>query len=128
MAHCRLSTLVEPLTESIVCGLIGASSITSLVHRNFPLPRLFATGILFFLNMYCWYRVDQSVYRALLPAAPLARQPATVYEKVDSLAFFKAWLLRETLAFPIWLYAMLGNTVAWRDSNVVYSERILRAV
>lgn len=34
--------------------------------------------------------------------------------------YFQAWAVRELLALPIWLFAMMGDTVGWRDEGTVY--------
>lgn len=64
------------------------------------------------------------MYRALLPSSPA---PSSILDPPHhdgpSFSYFKAWALREILALPIWLFAMLGDTVGWRDEGKVYKVR-----
>lgn len=79
--------------------------------------------ILFFLvHMAAWYLVDVSVFRSLASAAPVVREPLSPYER-PSLAFFQAWCIREVSALPIWIFAMCGNRVEWRDQGQRYVVR-----
>ena len=39
------------------------------------------------------------------------------------LSFLTAWCTREISALPIWLFAMLGNKVSWREDGKVYRLR-----
>ncbi|GAA5947508.1 hypothetical protein JCM3775_000112 [Rhodotorula graminis] len=107
------STLVEPLTESLLSGLIGALAF----HHLFRLP-----SYLFLpLHLVAWYLLDAALYRALLPASParstVARPPA---HDGPGASYLVAWCARELLALPVWAFAMLGDTVSWRDEGHVY--------
>lgn len=91
------ATLLEPFTESVVLGVIAAASmrfLTGVTHHLF-LPTHFIL----------WILVDLDVYASLaghaLPSSKRWR-------------FLAAWMLREVLAFPIWLLAMIGDEVWWR--------------
>lgn len=91
------ATLLEPFTESVMLSVIGAASALFLmgVTRHLFLPTHFIL----------WILVDLDVYASLaghaLPSSKRWR-------------FLVAWALREVLAFPIWLLAMIGNEVEWR--------------
>ncbi|GAA6013065.1 hypothetical protein JCM8202_003005 [Rhodotorula sphaerocarpa] len=107
------STLVEPLTEGVLSGLLGALALKHL----FSLPAwLFLPA-----HFLAWYTLDSSLYRALLPASP-ARSTATRPPAHDGPGFgyLQAWAVREALALPIWLFAMMGDTVGWREEGTVY--------
>lgn len=97
------ATLVEPLTESIVAGMIAASALRNLL--GIP-PWLF-----FPLHVIAWLFVDLDVYESL--AGHPVPQGATRWK------FIGAWALREGMALPIWLYAIWGNTVDWRGKKYV---------
>ena len=99
------ATLLEPLTESIVLGLIGATSLRHLTG----LP----VWILFPIHLVAFVFVDLDVY-ASLAGNPL---PAT-----SRLSFVGAWAARELLALPIWVLAMFGSEVEWRGKQY----RVLR--
>ncbi|GAA6009105.1 hypothetical protein JCM10207_004095 [Rhodosporidiobolus poonsookiae] len=107
------STLVEPLTECLLSGLLGSLAFSHLF--SLP-PVLFAP-----LHTLAWFYLDITLYRTLLPASParstVSRPPA---HDGPGFAYFQAWAVRELLALPIWLFAMMGNTVGWRDEGTVY--------
>ncbi|BGP05997.1 Ceramide glucosyltransferase [Rhodotorula toruloides] len=107
------STLVEPLTEGVLTAILGALAFKHL----FSVP----SWLFIPLHTLAWYQLDVSLYRSLLPASPatstVTRPPA---HDGPSFTYFKAWALRELLALPIWLFAMLGDTVGWRDEGTVY--------
>ncbi|GAA5957639.1 hypothetical protein JCM3765_001463 [Sporobolomyces pararoseus] len=110
------STLVEPLTECVVAGILGSLALKHLV--SIP-PLLF-----FPVQTALWFYHDLQMYRALLPSSPA---PSSILDPPHhdgpSFSYFKAWALREILALPIWLFAMLGDTVGWRDEGTVYKVR-----
>jgi ceramide glucosyltransferase len=91
------ATLVEPLTEAVVLGAILATSLRRLAGVH-PAWALFAHGA-------WWLAVDLDVY------ASLAGHPVPAGQRFG---FLGAWLIREFLALPIWVLAMVGNTVEWR--------------
>ena len=92
-----LATLLEPFTESVMLSVIASAStrfLMGVTHHLF-LPTHFIL----------WILVDLDVYASLaghaLPSSKRWR-------------FLTAWVLREVLAFPIWLLAIIGNEVEWR--------------
>ncbi|KAG7450698.1 uncharacterized protein BT62DRAFT_943612 [Guyanagaster necrorhizus] len=90
-------TLLEPLTESVVVSAIGCASLKYIF--NVPaLPFLL-------LHFTLWLSVDLDVYSSLAGH----RLPASIRWE-----FLGAWLGRELLALPIFLYAIFGDTVNWR--------------
>lgn len=104
------ATYLEPFTESIVAGVIGWFGLSTWV-----LVPLLGRGSLctlaciafFVCHFGLWYRVDYDVLHALRCGEPLP--------DAERSRFFIAWVLREVLALPIWLWAMLGGaTVVWR--------------
>ncbi|KAF5388567.1 hypothetical protein D9757_004589 [Collybiopsis confluens] len=94
------ATLVEPLTESIVLVSIGCSSMKYL----FGLPR----WICILVHFSVLLAIDLDVY-ASLAGHPLPQ--AIRWE------FLAGWVAREVLALPIFLLAILGNTVEWRGKR-----------
>lgn len=99
------ATLLEPLTECVVLSIIAATCLRYLlgVHPFYFVPTHYAL----------WIFVDLDVYKSLA-GFPL---PAS-----KRWSFLAAWVMREVLAFPIWILAMLGDTVEWRGRRY----RILR--
>ena len=99
--HMVLSaTLLEPWTESIALGAIAAYSTHSL----------FGTSYLLFLACHfsAWILVDLDVYRSMAGHLP---------PRGSRTSFFIAWTIRELLAFPVWLYAVVGSQVTWRGKK-----------
>jgi len=91
------ATLLEPLTESVMLSAIAAMSVRSLT--GIPI-QLFLPA-----HFLLWTLADLDVYSSL------AGRPLPL-EKWRS--FFVAWVVRELLAFPIWLLAIFGDEVEWR--------------
>jgi ceramide glucosyltransferase len=99
------ATLLEPFTESIVAGLLGAWALHSLVG----LP----SWLLFPAHIALWLLVDLDIFAKLSgdPVPPSRRWP-----------FIRAWACRELLALPIWILGIFGNEVTWRGRRY----RVLR--
>jgi ceramide glucosyltransferase len=91
------ATLLEPLTECVALSLVGSWA----VYRLWSIP----TFITFTLHYCSWVALDLDVYESL----------AGYYlPEGQRMSFLLAWLIRELLAFPIWLIAFVGNEVEWR--------------
>ncbi|GAA6059526.1 hypothetical protein JCM10212_006024 [Sporobolomyces blumeae] len=110
------STLVEPFTECFLAGVLGSFAFCHL----FSLPPI----VFFPVQTALWFYHDLRMYRALVPSSPAfssIRNPP--HHDGPSFSYLQAWALREALALPIWLFAMLGDTVGWRDDGTVYKVR-----
>lgn len=107
------ATLVEPTTESLICGLMGTFAVSRLVlGRNF-------SAAFFAFHMACWLVCDYRQFYLWVrnidsykngPAwlngiAPLSR---------DVWLWMQVWAMREAFALPIWVTAMAGHTINWR--------------
>ncbi|VVT56465.1 uncharacterized protein SAPINGB_P005074 [Magnusiomyces paraingens] len=123
------ATYVEPTTESICSGIFGTFAICVLfLSTPDGLPRYWSwTWFLF--HMVTWCVIDYFHFHVLLAfknmdnvnrpyfvskyfspfAGPMACRPRSLQ------TWLPAWCLREVLAFPIWLTAMLGQDIYWRD-------------
>jgi ceramide glucosyltransferase len=100
------ATLIEPLTESILLGIVGSWASRTLFGVN---PTWF-----FVVHETAWTVMDLMVVGALRGEYLKGR------ELVDWLF---VWAVREMLALPVWLKAMLGgDEVIWRST----SYRILK--
>ncbi len=100
-----LATLLEPFTESVMLGAITAMSVRFLT--GIPI-RLFLP-----VHFFLWVMVDLDVYASLAGhSLPVARWRS----------FLVAWVMREVLAFPIWVLGVVGNEVEWRGRRY----RVLR--
>jgi ceramide glucosyltransferase len=99
--HMVLSaTLLEPWTESIALGVVAALSFRSLFGVSY-LP-------FFACHFSAWILVDLDVYRSIAGRFP---------PWGSRTSFFIAWVIRESLTFPIWLYAVVGSKVTWRGKE-----------
>ncbi|KAJ2725842.1 Ceramide glucosyltransferase [Coemansia sp. Benny D115] len=92
------ATLYEPLTESIVLGLLTAWALNHLYMCD--MVRSFTT---FFL---CWFALDMLFFYRINHGSP----PSWPW-------FVVSWLCREILALPLWAVAIVGDTVAWRGQR-----------
>ncbi|KAJ1921522.1 Ceramide glucosyltransferase [Mycoemilia scoparia] len=93
------ATLIEPLTESILLGIVAAYSLNSLFGFD---PYKF-----FMVHILGWFLNDYVVF------VRLSRGRNT--EKFGQ--FVLGWLGREILALPLWIYAIVGNQVSWRGQK-----------
>ncbi|KAK0524323.1 Ceramide glucosyltransferase [Tilletia horrida] len=113
------ATMVEPLTESIIAGLMGWRAwchfvVPSLrvLAQNYALLALaptLATWLFLPVHFTLWYKTDRLVLDALSAGKPLPKD--------EESRFFFAWCTRELLALPIWIWAMSGSTVNWRGTT-----------
>ncbi|KAL2354690.1 hypothetical protein BJ546DRAFT_842369 [Cryomyces antarcticus] len=121
-----LATLVEPGTESFVCSLYGAFAATTLpwFHDMLYLPRSWlAFAVSWIASVAVWAAIDWTLYLKLHSAQSIevdkhtpvfARSPEQGTRRLFR-EWFAAWLGREALAFPIWVWAVFGGvTVVWR--------------
>lgn len=97
------ATLAEPLTESLICGLYGSWAISRLIGASCP--------AILIIHMILWLLTDLRVKTSLETNVKNAGPPT------NTIAFLAAWVAREVLALPIWLYAMLGDEVTWRGNR-----------
>ncbi|AAS51433.2 ACR207Wp [Eremothecium gossypii ATCC 10895] len=110
------ATLLEPTTESILIGLMGSYALPRLLAAAHPTTAAFAY---FVLHMAAWCYMDRIQYNTLVrtldPTIAFGhRYPAASYER-PFYNWLQYWLLREVLAFPIWIKAMSGSVINWRD-------------
>ncbi|PVG00203.1 hypothetical protein CPB86DRAFT_813258 [Serendipita vermifera] len=97
------ATLVEPFQECILAGLILSWAISFLTEGTIP------SWVTFFLQLCIFLAIDLEV-RYTITSTPFESSG-------ERWAFIFAWLGREALAFPIWIYAMFGNHISWRGVN-----------
>lgn len=91
-----LAFLIEPFLGSVVSGGLGATAFNLIYHFN-PIE-------FFGLHMLGWFLLELPLF----------------WKSQKKVAFldFIFWLMREFLAFPLWLNIALGNTVHWRGKNL----------
>lgn len=124
-----LATLVEPGTESFLCSLYGAFAMTTIPFFNdkLAIPQTWTALVaLWFLSVSIWCFMDWTLYKKLHSGAsiemdentPSFALPPKGGQRRPFLTWFYAWLARETLAWPIWAWAVYGGvTVAWRGKK-----------
>ncbi|KAJ2390471.1 Ceramide glucosyltransferase [Coemansia sp. RSA 2611] len=92
------ATLYEPLTESIMLGLLTSWALQHLYGYHM-LPT-------FTTFMLCWFGMDMLFYYRINRGSP----PSWPW-------FVLSWLCREALALPLWIVAIIGDTVVWRGQR-----------
>lgn len=125
-----LATLVEPGVESIVCSGYGAFAVTTLPwfrERLGGLPNTWtAFALTWLLGVTVWMVVDRITYNKLHSVAsveldedtPSFARPPRGCSRRPFGEWLAAWVGREVLALPIWVYAVLGGTtVQWRNKS-----------
>ncbi|KAH8901855.1 hypothetical protein BR93DRAFT_932689 [Coniochaeta sp. PMI_546] len=125
-----LATLVEPGVESLLCCGYFSFAVTTLPwFRQFVSQTWTAMAVVWVISVTVWMLLDRSVSSLLLQCRSVdindntpsyARgvgrpggQPSRPF-----LSWLMAWIGRETLALPIWTWAvLLGTTVVWRGKK-----------
>lgn len=116
-------TLLEPLTESILSGLVGWFVCSTLMLPTVSTPSqsssLWSRLLFFCVHFGAWFAVDYTVFQRLSVAHEfLACNPGVNNADRMSMAeFCAAWVMREALALPIWAWAIVGSTVSWRNKT-----------
>lgn len=124
-----LATIIEPGVESFLCSAYGAFAFTTLpwFHDTFGIPRSWPTFfVAWFVFVLAWLFNDWMVYQNLHSGAsieidddtPSFARPTPNGRRRPAKEWLFAWLGRELLALPIWIWAVLGGTtVMWRGKK-----------
>lgn len=109
----KAATLVEPTTESIICGIIGTLAVSHLLWLQFFNFKFFG------FHMLCWLACDYVQYYWWVSNIDSSRhQPKWLHHVAPVLRnwqeWLQTWLMREILALPIWVIAMAGHEINWR--------------
>lgn len=124
-----LATLVEPGTESFLCSAYGAFAISTLprVRGYLDVTPSWTTFIIFWLlSVSIWAAVDWTEYILLHSgrtvetngeaSIPAFARPLNGTARRPFREWLFAWMGREALALPIWMWAFWGGvTVVWRE-------------
>lgn len=126
-----LATLVEPGTESFLNSLYGAYAVTTLpwFHETLGVPQSWTFFAFFWLvSVSCWAVFDYTQYQLLHSGLSIeqdentpafARPPKLGKSKRVFKEWLAGWLGRESLAFPIWFWAVVcGTGVVWRGKKL----------
>lgn len=111
-----MATLVEPTTECIICSWYGNYAISTLFLNQWFSWRMFALQVLIwcitdYVQYYTLvYNITSNVNCDSRPSwltsiPPLKRSVGN---------WLMVWVMREVLALPIWIIAMLGHEIDWR--------------
>lgn len=116
-----MATLLEPTTESIFIGLMGSYGFDKLFG-------FISMPIFFQVHMVLWCYSDWLQYRTLCnntvsdAAMDSFNSPDYTYpfftpglRPRSFLKWLRTWILREILALPIWIRAMCGSVIQWRN-------------
>lgn len=125
------ATLVEPGIESFLCCAYFAFAITTIpwFHNAFGVSQTWsAMGLLWLSAVIAWMMVDWRTFRLLHSGCSIQVDQNSprfvrgtghqgVMSRRSSFEWFLAWLGRESMALPIWTWAVLcGTTVNWRGN------------
>jgi ceramide glucosyltransferase len=121
-----LATFVEPGTESFLCSLYGAFAVTTLpfFESRFGVPPTWTAFAIFWLcSVSTWCFIDRTLYLLLHSGrsietddnTPAFAQPPQDGRRRSFTDWLFAWIGREALALPIWIWAVYGGArVEWR--------------
>lgn len=123
------ATVVEPGVESFLCCAYFAFAATTLpvFNEKLGLPQTWGTmGLVWLGAVTTWMLADWTMFHRLHSGLSVAVDADTPFFAKGSsnqggiparsfLEWLPAWLGREALALPIWVWAvLLGRTVYWR--------------
>lgn len=103
-----LATLIEPTTESLVCGIFGTVSISYLFFDKWFIKKFF------FLHLLIWYLTDLYQYSILMNRIDISQHPNWFKYNFNLFEWSLIWGLREIFALPTWIIAILGHEIDWR--------------
>ncbi|KAK6463389.1 hypothetical protein DFJ63DRAFT_312704 [Scheffersomyces coipomensis] len=108
-----MATLIEPTTESIICGLYGTFAISTLWFNQWFNVKLFMFHLIIWCgcDYYQYYTFINNInHQKNLPNWLINLPP----KSRTVLNWWYIWVLRELLALPIWFLAMIGHEIDWR--------------
>lgn len=126
------ATIVEPGVESLLCCAYFAFSFTTLPWfcETLGVPQTWsAMGIVWLMTVTIWMSTDWQVFRCLQSGKSIQTDENTPFFALGNTSnsggisrsfweWLPAWIGRETMALPIWTWAvLLGKTVNWRGNS-----------
>lgn len=114
------ATLVEPTTESLVIGCFGSYGLSNLFFQGKYMK------LIMLIHELIWCFTDYNQFKMLLKFSnkDLMDTKGTtspyfldsnIDEKCKLIKWLPIWILRELLALPIWIMAMCGTQIDWRN-------------
>lgn len=118
-----MATLLEPTTESFISGLIGGFAIDTVFKGEYGV-----CWSLFVIHLIMWIIIDWTQYNSIHYCNDTVYQDnnnVNVHNSIDvnqdrinCFTWLWFWLLRELLALPIWIIAVLcGSKIDWRGQQ-----------
>ncbi|SCU95072.1 LAME_0F10572g1_1 [Lachancea meyersii CBS 8951] len=110
------ATLLEPTTECFLIGLMGSWGLAWLLEVNY--------AVIYLVHCLLWCATDRLQYLVLLRTiyADDQLEQETMPKFLECAEtprglwnWWRLWLLRELLALPIWIKAMCGSVIDWRN-------------
>ncbi|EDV22351.1 Ceramide glucosyltransferase [Trichoplax sp. H2] len=98
MAMIPLISAFEPISECIVCGLIGAYGINHFAKIGF--------GTIYGIHIGCWFLFDMMLLKLIQPT------PIEVSWKIPLM-----WIFRECISIWIYIRALSSRTVIWKNQK-----------
>ncbi|KAH0594537.1 hypothetical protein MHUMG1_07888 [Metarhizium humberi] len=126
------ATLVEPGIECFLCCAYFAFALTTLpwFHKTLHIPQTMSAMALIWLSaVTAWMLVDWQTFKLLhsgwsvqcgrdSPQFVRGTSQAGGMPRRGFLEWLLAWIGRESLALPVWTWAVLcGTTVTWRGKS-----------
>ncbi|KAK9238243.1 glycosyl transferase family 21-domain-containing protein [Lipomyces kononenkoae] len=123
-----VATLVEPMTECFLCGIMGATAFHILTGLSW--------NVFFTVHVLTWALGDFWIYSNLhrqgsvemsqtagmsqvgtriLSPTPYFALPKQRDGLQDVARWIVSWFARELMALPIWIHGMGGTQVEWRN-------------
>lgn len=128
------ATYVEPTTESICSGVFGTFAFSVLFFSSSSSslnPLKYWSWTFFLVHMILWCCIDYYHFHNLTSFlnidntnrpyfvskyfSPYNGGSSTACTPRSLKTWVPAWVCREVLAFPIWLTAMCGHEIYWRN-------------
>jgi len=95
------ATLLEPFTESVFAGTLAAIALNYITGLSVWMGLLANWAIFLTIDLDVRYVLTEKSFESWTEMG----------------TFILAWMGRELLAFPIWLYAICGNEIDWRGEK-----------
>ncbi|KAI0239495.1 Ceramide glucosyltransferase [Massospora cicadina] len=95
-------TLLEPLTECFLNGLVASFGFNALVGVH-PLN-------FFAFHIVLWFVVDMMIFQSL------------THHPIDFRRFLVTWAFREISVLPLFIYGVMGTSLVWRGKCFTISD------
>ncbi|KAK9457480.1 glycosyl transferase family 21-domain-containing protein [Dipodascopsis uninucleata] len=109
------ATMIEPLTECFTCGLLGAAAFSYFLGVKFWL--FYLCHIILWCGLDFWNFIGLHKFRnvEVNSETPFFAIPQNYDNAVAFKKWIQTWIVRELMALPIWIKAMSGRKIDWRN-------------